>query len=85
MQPTTRNKTSRLTVKGQVTLPKAYRDSLGWGPRTTVTFVKERDGIKVIVARQRADPGTQLVNRIRGVGNRKYTTEQIMAMTRGED
>ena len=66
-------------------MPKAYRDLLGWGPRTAVTFVKEHDGIRVIMARQKADPGLQLVKRIRGVGNRKYTTEQIMAMTRGED
>jgi len=78
-------KTSRLTIKGQVTLPKKYRDSLGWGPRTSVMFFKERDGIKVIAAQPATDPGKALVSRLRGVGNRQFTTRQIMTMTRGED
>ena len=78
-------KISRLTVKGQVTLPKAYRDALGWGPRAAVAFVKERDGIKVVVAHKKADPGRALVKRLSGVGNHRFKTEEIMAMTRGED
>jgi AbrB family looped-hinge helix DNA binding protein len=81
---TNRKKGSRLTIKGQITLPKAYRDALGWGPRTVLTFVKERDGIKIIAIRERADPGTALVNKLRGVGNHRFTTEQVMALTRGE-
>lgn len=80
----TRTKSSRLTIKGQITLPKIYRDALGWGPRTKLTFVKERDGIKIVAVQDRSDPGTELVNKLRGVGNRRYTTAQIMTMTRGE-
>ena len=40
-------KTSRLTMKGQVTLPKELREQFGLGPGTRVAFDAEGDGIKV--------------------------------------
>jgi antitoxin PrlF len=40
-------KTSRLTMKGQVTLPKELRERFGLGPGTRVAFDAEGDGIKV--------------------------------------
>jgi AbrB family looped-hinge helix DNA binding protein len=78
-------KISRLTVKGQITLPKALRDTLGWTPHTRLTFVREKDGIKIVAAKTDEDIGEAFVRRFRGSQRGKFTTDEIMAMTRGED
>jgi antitoxin PrlF len=83
MQTKTRRKTgSALTTKGQVTLPKSMRDAFGWKPGTRIAFVREKDGIKLVVAGQ-DDPGEALVRRSRGIATVQLTTDQIMRMTRG--
>jgi len=65
-------KTSTMTVKGQVTVPKELRDAFGWKVGDEVAFLREKDGVKIVRAeRQR-----------RG---RKLTTDRLMAMTRGEE
>ena len=45
-------KTSRLTVKGQVTLPQELRRRFNLGPGSRVAFEEETDGIKVRPVRQ---------------------------------
>ena len=40
-------KTSRLTVKGQVTLPQELRRRFGLGPGSRVAFEEKADGIQV--------------------------------------
>jgi antitoxin PrlF len=75
---------SALTSKGQVTLPKTMRDAFGWKPGTRITFVREADGIKLVLAGQE-DAGTALIQRIRGAATNRMTTAQVMQMTRGED
>ncbi len=40
-------KTSQLTAKGQVTLPKELRDRFNLEPGSRVAFEEEADGIKV--------------------------------------
>ncbi len=40
-------KTSQLTVKGQVTVPKELRERFKLGPGSRVAFEEEADGIKV--------------------------------------
>lgn len=40
-------KTSQLTVKGQVTLPKELRERFSLGPGSRVAFQEETDGIKI--------------------------------------
>jgi antitoxin PrlF len=42
-----RMKTSQLTVKGQVTLPKELRERFNLEPGSRVAFEEEADGIKV--------------------------------------
>ncbi len=74
----------RVTEKGQVTIPKELRDALGIGAGTEVEF--ERDGSSLVVRKSRdgAGRGQQLVERLRGRGDVSMTTDQIMALTRGE-
>ena len=77
-------KASALTIKGQITLPKAMRDAFGWKPGTRLTFVREIDGVKIVPAGQ-GSPGKALVQRSRGIATRQVSTDEVMRMTRGED
>jgi antitoxin PrlF len=73
----------RVTEKGQVTIPKDLRDELGIGAGTEVTFERRAD---VILVRKVEHPtrGRRIVERLRGRGDVRMTTDEIMALTRGE-
>jgi AbrB family looped-hinge helix DNA binding protein len=73
----------RVTEKGQVTIPKDLRDRLGIGAGTQVTFEEVPNGI---VVRKAARPtrGSRIVERLRGRGDGQMTTDEIMALTRGD-
>ena len=55
---------SRLTVKGQVTIPKPLRDSLGLDPGHEPEF-EEREGALVVRRRTPVDPARQLVGLVK--------------------
>ncbi len=40
--------TARVTSKGQVTIPKDVRESMGLEPGDQIEFVKERKGFRVV-------------------------------------
>ena len=72
-----------VTSKGQVTIPKPVRDHLGIVPGSKVAFRRAADGSIII---EKAD-GTQQPSRFAklvGVAGPGPTTDEIMAMTRGE-
>lgn len=87
---------TRVTSKGQVTIPKKVRDYLGIVPGTAVAFDLRRDGEVVVhkagghktggqapgagARRRKAGP----LARLRGLATAKMSTDQIMALTRGE-
>jgi len=74
----------KITSKGQVTIPAEIREKAGLLPETEVTFAMERG--KVVI-RKVAGPsrrGRRLVESLRGKGAVKMTTDEIMALTRGE-
>jgi AbrB family looped-hinge helix DNA binding protein len=76
-------KTSTMTVKGQVTVPKDLRDAFGWKVGDEVAFLREEDGVKLIRAPRRRR-GRAMVERLKGAPwNRKLTTDRLMALTRG--
>lgn len=73
-----------VTTKGQVTVPKAVREMLGIEPGSKVSFRRNAHGEIVI---ERAD-GRKPVDRFakyRGFLGSGMTTDEIMALTRGED
>jgi AbrB family looped-hinge helix DNA binding protein len=76
----------RITSKGQVTIPVAIRERAGLLPGTEVDF--EIDGEVVRIARAAAlrgeSRGRRLVRRLSGSATVKMTTDEIMALTRGE-
>jgi AbrB family looped-hinge helix DNA binding protein len=76
----------RITSKGQVTIPVALREKAGLMPNTEVDF--DFDGQYVRIRRARSKKGSNRVERLsermRGRGDVKMTTDEIMALTRGE-
>ena len=73
-----------ITSKGQVTIPKPVRDALGVGPSQAVEFTLQPDG-KVVVAKAGGGGTPSRFARLRGRATAGLTTEQILALTRGED
>jgi AbrB family looped-hinge helix DNA binding protein len=76
----------RITSKGQVTIPIAIREKAGLMPNTEVDF--DFDGHNVTIRRARRKKGLsrgeRLIEHMRGRGDVKMTTDEIMALTRGE-
>lgn len=73
----------RITSKGQVTIPLAIRKHAGLLPHTEVEFVLEGNTVVVRKARSRSGRGRKIVKRMTGAATRKLTTDEIMALTRG--
>jgi len=74
----------RVTSKGQVTIPVEIRNAFGLMPDAEVEFVVV-DG--VVTVRKREDGagrGRALVSHLRGRWKSDLSTDQLMAMTRGE-
>lgn len=72
-----------VTSKGQVTIPKQVRDLLGIGPGSRIDFERAPDGRIVIVKVEKMARPTRFA-RLRGHAGKGMTTDEIMAMTRGE-
>jgi AbrB family looped-hinge helix DNA binding protein len=76
----------RITSKGQVTIPLAIRKKAGLLPNTEVEFEFDGKAVRIWQARPRTGRGSgaQLVAHMRGRGDGTMTTDEIMALTRGE-
>jgi len=78
----------RITSKGQVTIPQAVREQAGLLPQTEVEFVVEPDGVRIVKARagRRPGRGALAVGHLRRTaGQVTMSTDEIMALTRGEE
>jgi AbrB family looped-hinge helix DNA binding protein len=71
----------RVTSKGQVTIPQDVRRRLGIDAGSEVDFVVEGDAVRLV--RRAEGRGADLVQRMRG-RRLSMTTDEIMALTRGE-
>ena len=76
-----------LTSKGQVTIPQEIRERLGLLPGTAVEFDIVGDSVRIRKASRQAR-GVALVEHMRRAASRaqrpRLTTDQILALTRGE-
>ena len=75
----------RITEKGQVTIPVEVRRRLGLNPGDEVEFVLEGKGARVVRASTVPSRGQRLVERLRGKAKTTMSTDEIMALTRGDD
>lgn len=73
----------RVTSKGQVTIPKDVRKRLGITPGSEVDFEMDKSGARLV--RARTSRGREVVERMVARGTVKMSTDEIMALTRGEE
>jgi len=86
-----------VTVKGQVTIPKRVRDHLGIVPGSAVEFDLNKDGHVVLLkakgkgqgkgpgkAGAKKPPKSRFA-RLLGTATVRMTTDELMALTRGDD
>lgn len=73
-----------LTSKSQVTIPKRVREALGVGPGEQVDFRTNDQGETVIERAEAEQPVETRFARWRGAWKGRMTTDEIMAMSRGE-
>jgi AbrB family looped-hinge helix DNA binding protein len=76
----------RITTKGQVTIPARIRERAGLLPHTEVEFVLDGRSVRIVRAKLRkgAGRGDRLIAHLRGRGDVAMSTDEIMALTRGE-
>lgn len=76
----------RITSKGQVTIPQAIRRKAGLLPNTEAEFAYENGVVVLKPVGKRATPGRRAVARLRGtLKHIRRSTDELMALTRGED
>jgi len=74
----------RVTSKGQVTIPRNIRQRLGIFPQSEVEFVVEGNTVVLRTVAGEASRGKKLIETLRGRATVRMTTDEIMALTRGE-
>jgi AbrB family looped-hinge helix DNA binding protein len=75
----------RITSKGQVTIPIEIRERVGLLPHTEVRFEVEGNTVRIVREEKAAGSrGERLVERLRGRATSGLSTDEIMALTRGE-
>ena len=77
----------RITSKGQVTIPVEIREQAGLLPGTEVDFEIAGDAVRIVRAKSpRGETrGQRAVRLLKGSATVKMSTDEIMALTRGED
>ena len=73
----------QVTSKGQVTIPQEIRLRLGLLPHTRVEFELAGDHARIRKAGEGSRGGLAL-GALRGAGDVRMSTDEIMALTRGE-
>lgn len=72
-----------VTAKGQITIPKAVRDQLGVRPGSKVDFRRTVEGrVELFKLGTKAQSRFQ---KLRGSAGPGPTTDELMAMLRGDD
>ena len=76
----------RITSKGQVTIPQRIREQAGLLPDTEVAFEIVRGRVILKPLGKRVSRGQRAVAPLRGsLKHLKRSTDELMALTRGED
>jgi len=74
----------RITSKGQVTIPVDIRERAGLLPHTEVEFEFDGKAVRIVRAKARGGRGARVAAHLRGRGDVAMSTEEIMALTRGD-
>jgi antitoxin PrlF len=74
----------KITSKGQVTIPIEVREKMGLFPNTEVEFVVQGNLVILQKATGSKGRGQKIIERMRGRATIRMSTDEIMALTRGE-
>ncbi len=76
----------RITSKGQVAIPKEIREQAGLLPHTVVEFLYDGEDVRLTPVKKSKmeSRGEMAVRPLRGSATAKMSTDEIMALTRGE-
>lgn len=77
----------KITTKGQVTIPVEIRERLGLLPHSEVEFEVVGQTVRIRKVRRAEGTGRRgrsIVQRLRGRGSVRLTTDEILALTRGD-
>lgn len=72
-----------ITSKGQITIPKEFREALGLLPHTDVEFERIGDELRVRKAKKSVR-GKKMLDAMAGKGSVSMSTDEIMQLTRGD-
>ena len=75
----------KVSTKGQVTIPLEIRERLGLQPGAEVSFEVEGGHVKIVPVKRVRRRGQDLIEQMRGRGTVRLSTDEIMALTRGEE
>ncbi|MGB7414118.1 MAG: AbrB/MazE/SpoVT family DNA-binding domain-containing protein [Thermosynechococcaceae cyanobacterium] len=70
----------RVTTKGQVTIPRNIRETLGIAPKTEVEFIEENG--RFYLAKANSQKVAKRFEKLRGIATVKMSTDEIMNLTR---
>ena len=70
----------RVTTKGQVTIPRNIRESLGITPQTEIDFIEENG--KFYLVKMGEPKIKRNVKNLRGIATVNMSTDEIMRLTR---
>ena len=77
----------KITTRGPVTIPVEIREKLGLFPNSEVEFEVTGQTVRIRKVRRadaRGRRGKSIVERLRGRGSVQMTTDEILALTRGD-
>jgi len=74
----------RITSKGQITIPIAIREKMGFLPYAEVEFEVEGETLRLKKIDSGHRRGKALIANMRGKATAGMSTEEIMDLTRGE-
>ena len=74
---------SNMTSKGQVTIPKTIRESLGLEPGSEVVFDVGAEGAVLLRGKRRA-ARTDRFGAVRGKADVAWRTDELMRLLRGD-
>ena len=72
----------QVTTKGQITIPQDIREMFGFLPYAEVDFHIEKDKVYLVKSKKKRTRGGALIEKMRGKGDVRMTTDEILALTR---
>lgn len=74
----------KLNSKGQVTIPAELRHRYGFSEGDEIEIVEVDQTLRIVHSDPAPTRGARVVKRLRGRGKGEQTTDELMALLRGE-